>query len=323
MPWVKRNLVFVIIIAVGLIATGYCGYLLYTALGANTTVSGDYESTLEQLKTAQQATPAPTKENIQAAKADQERVRTFLGDFRKSFAPFPTAPKADDREFVQHLQLTLREFVADATNAGVELAPNCSFSFSAQKSSVTFSSECIGPWMQEMEDIRLILHILFQCKINYFEQIQRVPACMDDNSGDDCIPTGSVSNQWGTVTPYKVTFRGFSTEVANVLAAFANSSNCFVVKVVNITPSRAPLPQVVMPQQQEQRYMQAPEYNPYTTDDGERPRRGYRTRSVQRESGPMLMSAPAGPAPPVTILQETPLYVTVVVDAVKLNLTEH
>ena len=112
MAWVKRNLIFVITIGVGLIATGYCGYLLYAALSANAGLSGDYSSALQQLQQLQQANPPATKENIQAAKADQERVRQFLGDFRKSFAPFPIAPKVDDRGFVEHLQLTLRQFAA-------------------------------------------------------------------------------------------------------------------------------------------------------------------------------------------------------------------
>jgi hypothetical protein len=325
MVWVKRNLVFVIIIAVGLIATGYCGYLLYKVLGANAGVSSDYSSTLQELQAAQQVTPPATKENIQAAKADQERVRQFLGDFRKSFAPFPIAPKVDDRGFVEHLQLTLRRFAAAATNAGVQLPADYAFSFSQQRQKVSFASECIGPWMQELEDINLILRILFEAKINYLEQIQRVPACADDNYGDDCLYTSAVSNQWGVVTPYKVTFRGFSTEVASVLAGFADSSNCFLVKYVNVTPSKAPLPPVVMPQQQQQqqRYMPATDYNPYMGDDGDRPGRGTRGRSMQRQQGPVLMGAPAAPTPPETILQETPLYITIVVDAVQLKTTEH
>jgi hypothetical protein len=326
MAWVKRNLIFVIMIAVGLIATGYCGYLLSKALGANSGVSADYASALQQLQTQQQATPPATKENVQAAKADQERVRQFLGDFRRSFAPFPTAPKVDDRQFVEHLQWILREFAAGATNAGVQLPADYAFSFSQQRQKVSFSSDCIGPWMQELEEIRLILHILFAAKINYLEQIQRVPVCADDISGEDCLNTITVSNQWGTVTPYKVTFRGFSTEVASVLSGFAVSSNCFLVKYVNVTPSREPLPQVAPPpqqQQQQQRYMPPPEYNPYMSEEGGGRGGRYRERRMPQQAAPIVMAAPAAPAPPETILQETPLYITIVVDAVKLKMPEH
>jgi hypothetical protein len=297
---------------------------LYAVLGANTAVSGDYSSALQQLQTAQQATPPASKENLEAAKADQERVQKFLTDFRKSFAPFPIAPKVDDREFVEHLQLILRQFAAEVTNAGVQVPPDYSFSFSQQKQMVSFSPECIGPWMQELEEIKLILNILCAAKINYLEKIQRVPACADDTSGDDCIYTSSVSNQWGMVTPYEVTFRGFSTEVASVLAGFADSSNCFLVKYLDVKPSRTPLPQVFAPQQQQQqqRYMPAPEFNPYMPEEGDRPTRGFR-RPMQRQPAPLLMAGPAPPTPPETILQETPLYITLVVNAVKLNKPEH
>ncbi|HUD45796.1 MAG TPA: Amuc_1100 family pilus-like protein [Candidatus Baltobacteraceae bacterium] len=321
MAWVKRNLTFVIIIAVGLIATGYCGYLLYQVVGANAAVSGDYSSTLQQLQSAQAATPPATKENIDAAKADQQRVQQFLVDFRKSFAPFPTAPKVDDRGFVEHLQLILRQFSLDATNSGVQLPPDYAFGFAQEKQKVSFSPECIGPWMQQLEEIRLILRILYTAKINYLTQIQRVPVCADDfSSGDDVLNTTSVSNQWGVVSPYKVTFRGFSTEVASVLAGFAGSTNCFLVKYLYVTPSREPLPQIIEVQQQPQMtYMPQPEYNPYSEGEGIRHGRGFRDRPQPRQPGEVLLAAPAAPTPPETILRETPLYVTIVVDAVNLK----
>jgi hypothetical protein len=324
MAWVKRNLIFVIIIAVGLIATGYCGYLLFSVLGANSGVKSDYDSTLTQLETAQKANPPATKENIEAAKADGERVGQLLVNFRKSFGPFPIAPKVDDRGFVEHLQLILRQFGAEATNAGVRLPPDYAFSFSQQLHHVSFSSECIGPWMQELEEIKLILRILYAAKINYLEQIQRVPACNDDLSGDDCLNATSVSNQLGVIAPYKITFTGFSTEVASVLTGFAVATNYFVVKYLNITPSRAPLPVVSTPTAptMQQRYIPPPDYGQYTLEDGERPGRGSRGRPMSRQPVPAQAAAPAGPTPPETILQETPLYVTLVVDAVKLKMPE-
>jgi hypothetical protein len=40
---------------------------------------------------------------------------------------------------------------------------------------------------------------------------------------------------------------------------------------------------------------------------------------MQQQPTPLEMAAPAAPAPPETILQELPLYITIVVDAVKLK----
>ncbi len=323
MAWVKRNLIFLIIIAVGLGShrvwrvSSVCG-----VLGANQGISSEYSSTVDQVQTLQKATPPPTKENIDAAKADQKRVEQFLTTFKKAFAPFPTAPTVDDRGFVEHLALMLRQFGMEATNNGVQLPNDYYFSFSEQRQNVRFSAECLDPLMQEMEEVKIILRILYAAKINYLENLQRIPACQDDNSGEDCLYTSSISNQWGLVTPYKVTFRGFSTEVASVLMGFADSSNCFVVKYLNVRPSFAPLPQVsdTEPAAQQQMYMQPQYAAPPPMDDegGEgRSRRNYRRQMPQQ----MMPTQPeaTGPAPPETILRETPLYVTMVVDVVKLN----
>jgi hypothetical protein len=319
MAWVKRNLVFVIIVAVGLIATGYCGYLLYSAHSADKAISDDYNSTVDQLNTLAKSTPPITKENIEAAAAEQTRVKDFLGDFKKAFQPFPTPPKVDDQGFVTHLNLYLRQFGSEATNAGVLLPPDYSFSFSQQKEKVSFMPECIAPWMQELEEIKALLHIVFEAKINYLELLQRPSVCQDDTYGTDVLPVTSSSNAWGTVTPYKLTFRCFSQEIANVLAGFADSSNCFIVKYVNVQQSKEPLPNILpptAPTAPQPRYMQRPAYNPDFNME-----RGNRERPYFQRPQPQLapQEAPAGPAPPETILQETPLYVTLVVDAVKLK----
>ena len=71
MTWIKRNLFFVIGVAVGLLLTGYCGFLLFTSLKANAGVSEDYAATQENLKKIQHKSPFPSKENIQVAKDDR------------------------------------------------------------------------------------------------------------------------------------------------------------------------------------------------------------------------------------------------------------
>ncbi|HEX4119731.1 MAG TPA: Amuc_1100 family pilus-like protein [Verrucomicrobiae bacterium] len=323
MAWVKRNLIFVITVAIGLIATGYCGYLLYSALGANATVSADYSTSADQYKTLVNAKPPATKENIQMAKDDQVRVKEFLGSFRKAFAPFPTPPPEDDHGFGEQMNADIRAFGAEATNNGISLPPNYSFSFSQQKEKLSFTPECIAPWMQELEEMKVILHIVFEAKINYLQQIQRPPACSDDNDGNDVLSAASVSNTWGVVTPYKLTFRCFSQEIATVLAGFADSSNCFIVKYINVEQSKEPLPQIATPTpspREQQIYMPRPQY-PNMMPGGERyGSRGMRGQYAPQQQAPVMMAAaPAAPTPPQTILQEVPLYVTLVVDAVKLK----
>ena len=46
-----------------------------------------------------------------------------------------------------------------------------------------------------------------------------------------------MTNDAQIVTPYIIAFRGFSRDLAAVLQGFAQASNCFVVKTLNVTPS--------------------------------------------------------------------------------------
>jgi hypothetical protein len=324
MAWIKRNLYFVIIAVVGLGVTGYCAYLLLSAVHNNRGVSDEYAGTISQLTTLQQKPPFPSKENIAGAKAESERVKIFLGDFRKAFAPFPVPPNEDERGFKDHLQGTIYQWGLEATNAGVLLPDNYSFSFSQIKDKLNYPPEAINPWLQQVEEIRVILHILFKAKILYLEGVQRCPVTPDDYGGNDCIYASTITNQWGLVTPYKVMFRGFSTEIAAVMAGFAGASNCFIVKDVDVSQSRAALPTVVTP----------PPMSP-APGSLERPR-SFRDRDMPRSrgrgegddnynnnyrrrpppSGQPVIVAPTGPQ---TILTESLLFVTISVDIVKLK----
>jgi hypothetical protein len=322
MAWIKRNLYFVIMAAIGLAVTGYCGYLLYAALAANTVVGDEYTRTVDNLKQLQQKKPFPDKANIASAKADQERVRQFLADFHKAFQPFPIPLKEDDRGFKDYLQGTIYQLSMEASNAGVLLPADYAFSFSDQRNKLSYNADCIAPWMEQLEEIKVILHILYRAKINYLEGLQRCTACGDDSPGYDCLQVYPTTNQWGVVTPYKVMFRGFSTEVAAVLAGFAGASNCFIVKDIDVTQSKAALPQVVTPPPTPQPvYIPQPvRPNPYLTrPEGRMSRENpgeYRRPTPQPVQA---VPAPVAPAGPETILTESLLFVTLSVDVVKLK----
>jgi len=315
--------------AVGLLLTGFCGYLLYSSLNANSGVGDEYKSTLSSLTELQNKSPYPAKENIEAAKADQIRVRDFLNDFRRRFAPFTPPPYEDQKGFKTYLEDSLYRFHAGATNAGVLLPDSYFFSFSSLMGKLTYSPECIGPWMQQLEEISAILDILYRAKINYLDTLQRVPVCSDDGSGQDYLSAASVTNQWGVVTPYKMAFRCFSGDLAAVLEGFARSSNCFIVKDIDVLPSKAQLPVIIAPPSQQVQaapmYVPRPQ-NPYENmNRGERyGMRGFMPRPMPRPAPmPMQIAVPAAPSAPETILSENPLYVTLSVDVVKLNASEH
>src|SRR5665213_2440484 len=134
MAWIKRNLYFVITMVVGLGLTGYCGYLLYSALDQNKADREKFFSDKGSLDLLRKKNPFPDEQNIEAAKSDADRVGAFLEEFRKPFADFPAPPKLDDRRFKEYLQNSISQFTLQATNAGVGLPAGYAFSFSQQMS---------------------------------------------------------------------------------------------------------------------------------------------------------------------------------------------
>jgi hypothetical protein len=333
MAWIKRNLLFVISVVAGLAVTGYCGYLLYSALGQASAASEEYRQKSKNLADLEKKETQPTDANIAAAHADQIRVRQFLADFRKAFADFPTPPKLDPHGFKDFLQHTISRFGQEATNAGVGLTPNYTFGFRSQVETSLNPVESIDPWMQQLEEIGTILRILYQAKINFLIRIQRSSVSQDDNNGEDIIPIVGGTNQWGVVAPYKVDFRAFSTEIAAVLAGFARSSNCFVVKTISVAPSHVPIETLVPPPPAEapaaapaQNYIYRPpapvQPSPFGPGGFERGGREFRDRRMMPRPTPapqqmQVPVAPAAPAGPEKVLWEQPLFVTIFVDVVK------
>jgi len=166
MAWIKRNLFFVIGVAVGLLLTGYCGYLLYSSVNANAGLARITRQSSAICKRCSK-NPFSSTENIEAAKADQTHIRMFLANFRKRFEPFPAPPSEDERGFETYLKDSLIQFRAEATNAGVQLPPDYAFSFSGLIGRLNYPVGNIAPWMQQLEEIGAILNILYEAKINY------------------------------------------------------------------------------------------------------------------------------------------------------------
>ena len=56
----------------------------------------------------------------------------------------------------------------------------------------------------------------------------------DEGPQADFFDAQPVTNAPLVATPYKLVFRGFSRELAYVLSGLAESSNCFIVKLVQV-----------------------------------------------------------------------------------------
>ncbi|MCE0497806.1 MAG: Amuc_1100 family pilus-like protein [Methylacidiphilales bacterium] len=343
MAWIKRNLVFVIIsvLAVGLM--GMAGWYLFSKWSLNNSILTDLNEQYTQLKTLNEKKPNPGEpgkvDNVKAAKEQQEDLRKFMGrthDYLQRIPRIPDLPKVSDQDFSSALSLTIDQMQHAASNASVILpASQYKFSFQAEASRVSFTPGTLVPLSVQLGEVKAIIDVLFDAKVNSLDGVRRERISPDDTSGPetDYLDQRSVTNALAVLTPYEVTFRGFSAELAAVLAGYASSPYGLVVKTINVEAAPAvatdvtatenptmgriyappqPIAPAPRPMSAEQRYEER--YGPPRTNPNMRP--------APLRVEPVASSVPApavrkGGLP--TVLDEKQLKITLFIEVVKMQ----
>jgi hypothetical protein len=243
MAWIKRNLFFVIggILAIGLLgAAGYYNYKGWSHNTAKFNQLNEIYGTLRNL-TGQKPSPGNDKvDNIAAAREQERQIRDWIrqaADYFQPIAPIPnTGNNAVSSEaFAAALRRTIDQLQHEADTASVTLPPKYNFSFEAQRSLVKFSGS-LGALAAQFGEVKTISEILYAAKVNSLDGIQRVRVSDDDANGPqaDYFDDHSVTNNLVVLTPYQITFRSFSPEIAQVLAGLASSPHGFIVKSISV-----------------------------------------------------------------------------------------
>jgi hypothetical protein len=250
MSWIKRNLYFFILSVLGVALMGLAGWFSYSKWNYNNQMLASLNEDYDKLKALNNQNPHPGSgqiDNIKTAKGQREQLREFIRKSRSFYAriaPIPDEPKVTDRDFSVSLSRTIAQLQRDATNASVILPPNYSFSFEAQKAKVSFASGSLTPLAIQLGEVSNLCSLLFESKINSLDNVRRERVSADDSTGPqtDYLSEKSITNELAVLTPYEVTFRCFSSELASVLTGFASSPYGFVVKTINVDPAPAPPP---------------------------------------------------------------------------------
>jgi len=248
MAWIKRNLFFVIGSAVALLLLGAAGFYSFQNWSDNQAALDKLNETYNTLRDLNNQKPSPGNEkvdNIKIAREQEQQLRTWLTDANQYFQPIPSVPPPAENgvvggeAFAAALHRTIDQLQHDAEAASVMLPPRYSFSFEAERPLVRFAPGSPAPLAQELGEVKVIAGILFSAKVNSLDNIQRVRVSDDDNAGPqmDYLAEASVTNDLAVITPYIVTFRSFSHELAQVISGFASSPNAFIVKAIDIDPA--------------------------------------------------------------------------------------
>ncbi|MCX6895877.1 MAG: Amuc_1100 family pilus-like protein [Verrucomicrobia bacterium] len=246
MAWIKRNLYFLIGGGIALALLGGAGFYLFTQNQRNNELTAKLDETygvLNQLN-QQPILPGNNKvDNIKIAKEQLQQIHGFIkraGKFFAPVAPIPDSETVTDEAFAAQLRNTIEQMQRAATAASVTLPPHYDFSFSAIKSKISFAPGSLHPLAAQLGEVKTICEILFAAKINALDSVRRVRVSPDDKEMADYTDLPSITNDLAVLTPFELTFRCFSGELAEVLSGFAYSPYGFIVKAVAIEPSAAP-----------------------------------------------------------------------------------
>ena len=254
MDWIKRNLYFLIGSLVALALMGLAGWYLYSKWQLNNDILGKLDEQYTELKrlNGQPVHPGSDKvNNIDAAKEQQKELRAYIQKAHEYFQrcppiPVPESGKLTSQEFSSALSRTIDQLQRDAAKASVALPPKdssgqtYSFSFAAQRERLAYAPGSLEPLSVQLAEVKAICGVLCQAKINSLDNIRRERVSDDDSKGPttDYLQEKSVTNELAVLSPYEVSFRCFSPELAAVLAGFAGAPCGLMVKTINVESAR-------------------------------------------------------------------------------------
>jgi len=256
MGWIKRNLFFVIggVLALGLL--GGSGFYIYQGWSRNSAASDKLNEIYNTLKDLSGKNPGPGNDqnnNTEIARDQEKQVSRWIASSGDYFQPIPAIPQSPvtSETFAAALRRTVAQLQGEADGASVILPPKYDFSFAAERPLMQFASGSLDLLAAQLGEVKAIAEIIFSTRVNALDGIQRVRVSSDDANGAqaDYIDENSLTNGLAVMTPYVVTLRCFTPELSRVMAAFATSSNAFIIKAINVQPAGAvmsPDPSTVM-----------------------------------------------------------------------------
>jgi hypothetical protein len=245
MGWIKRNLFFVVggLLALGML--GGAGFFIYTGWARNSGQSAKLNEIYDKLQEIAKQQPAPGNakiNNTQIAKDQEKQELDWIAAAGKYFQSIPAIPPGvpvPSAAYAEGLRQTIALLQHEADSASVTLPPKCSFSFSTQLGELKFAPGSLELLATQLGEVKAITEIFFAARVNDLDSIQRVRVSEDDTAGlqSDYIDERPLTNDLAVFTPYMVTFRSFTPELARVISGFANSPNPFIVKSIIVQPA--------------------------------------------------------------------------------------
>lgn len=322
MSWIKRNLAFVISLAVALaLLIGGAVYLL-SAQSEAEAATGELEAKKNEYDTLVKREPYPNSKNIDVAKAEQVRFNDLKNQSLVTFSQYPVFGPLDDASFKAMLTRTIGDLERSAERKGVKLPSGSdstsgsgskyNFTFNSQRRELRLPPSTLQPLALALTDIREFSDVLFASKIHSLLYIKRSAIGTNEPAGSGDILSKKVSTNTvigAGIHPYEVQFQCFSSELGEVLTRFVGASNAYVLKTLNVD----------RPSSEGSDSAEAAPVNPAAGMMAMMSRYGLRPGMGTM---PPIQSSPAAPAPSGKVgdivLEQKPIKVTLGFEVVRL-----
>lgn len=338
MAWIKRNLIFVIGAVVAVALLGFAGFYNFRGWKHDAEEEKNLYDQYEELKRLNKQEPHPgfgKVDNVKAAREQQKEIRAVVARAARNFQPpaaIPDTATVTSGEFTAALRRTVDQLTREAARASVLLPPDFKFSFSQQFRLLNFAPGSLEPLAVQLGEVEALCDVLIKAKVNHLDGIQRARVSTDDATGSqtEYVELQSQTNALAVLTPYQITFRSFSPEIAQVLAGFANSPHGIIVQTINVEPAPAtasdlpvaasgvpyvyaptpvaPVSRATMRNIAEEAAQMRPDISRYAGPSA----------TPRPTPAPGYTAAPAARGGPQTVLNEKQLRVTLQVQLVKL-----
>jgi len=237
MAWIKRNLLFVVGLAVALALVSVGVFYLLDSMQEAERISADLDAKNQSLEALVNRDPFPNTANIDKLKAELKRVSEFKTKAKEKFGQDGKLENLDNASFKALLEGVISNLEREADRSGVSLPDKYDFTFGEQRKRLQLAANSLSPLAIQLQDLSGICQILFTAKIHTLSSLKRTAVGTNDVvGGNDFISKKITPNTTaGTIAyPYEITFQCFSTGLGGVLGGFINASQAYVLKTINI-----------------------------------------------------------------------------------------
>ncbi len=324
MPWIRKNLAFVISLSVALLLLIAGTVYLFVAQEDADLANGGLEAKKTEYDALVKREPFPNAKNIELAKVEQKRLAELKLKARQTFSKAPKFEALDDASFKSLLSRTIVDLEQEADRKGVKLPAGTgtgtkySFTFDTQRKELRLAPSTLEPLALALTDISHLSQILFASRIHSLITIKRSAIGTNETAGSgDLLTKKTTTNSvvGAFVCAYELQFQCFSTELAEVFNHFVAAPNAYVLKMVNIDHSSiesAEATATPLPMTPAMGMMNM--YSRY----GARPGMGMGMGMGMQPPPPQAAAATSGRLGEI-VLEQKPLKVTLGLEIVRLN----